>query len=637
MEKISIIFFCVIALIGCGGGESLEGKKIVQTDESKLIQIPAAEMAFSSSKEEGDLLALKSSEFELSSVSLFSSILEGAGNNLSDYNMIIIHGQSNAAGIDALRQTHEEYLPNRAYRFKRGIHTWIYNDNAVTPHLRPSSDFVLEPLSASYTGLFSSYETMAHGMAAYLSSNTSENHKFIFSYPGEGGRFLRELNKRHDLSTNPANGTRTSPGGYYATLIDDVSRAKQIADAEGKSFRVLALVWAQGEAEGQYKHIRYEDAVSRDAFLPVNKSDLIDLKNDLRADILDITQQVNPPYFLSYQTIGTISGQAQLNAHYSSPDIAVISSSYMFETANSTFSINSGTGQRKYGDTIHWAADGQRWMGAQMAKGLLDQLQEGKSISVHPLYLEKIKDGARTIFRIKFNVPKPPLVLDYNSLPKNIGSYGSLRSHSGFKISNGTTHLVINSVSVISDDTVEIVTNEPIPAGGGYFLSYVDSTNYPYFETPIFNASIIGYDEFMLDGDIWFNIKIQGNLNPLPDGSFVRSFFCQTPEARFYIEDYGYNSMDDSTYLTGNFRVDNSSLPAIRNYVGSKFSVGCARSTHTGNLRDSDQREPIYSLISDPTLGRKQPLHNWALAFRWPLDSSIGSKLRSRVDSARSN
>lgn len=620
MKKQAIIICLSIIMIGCGGGQSSNEGGTTLNLESDVSVVSALDMVGSPSTE---------------TVGLFSSILGSTNNNLSDYNMIVIHGQSNAAGVDALRQTQEEYIPDRAYRFKRGIHTWIYNNNAATPQLRPASDFTLEPLSAPYSGTNATYETMAHGMAAYLLANTSNNHKFIFSHPGEGGRFLRELNKRHNLATNPANGTRVSAGGYYATLLDDVSRAKQIADAEGKSFRVLAVVWAQGEAEGLYKLIRYEDSISRDVFLEANKSDLIDLKNDLYTDIVNITQQTALPIFLSYQTLGTISGQSQLNSQYASPDIKLTSSPYMVETAFSTYVINSSTGRRKYGDTIHWTADGQRWMGAQMGKSLLDQLEEGKGNSVHPIHLEKIKNGSSTTFRIRFHVPKPPLVLDYTSLPKNIGSYGALNSHSGFKISNGTTHLLINSVTVVADDTVEVTTNQVIPSGQGFFLSYVDSTNYPYFETPLFNKTIADYMEFTVDGDIWFQIKINGNISPLPAGSFVRLFYCQTPTTRFYIENYQYDPAADATYLTGNFRVASTSLPSVRNYIGSTFSVGCARSTHTGNLRDSDQREPIYNLISDP--GRKQPLHNWALAFRWPLDSSIGSKLRTRVENARTN
>jgi hypothetical protein len=264
-------------------------------------------------------------------------------------------------------------------------------------------------------------------------------------------------------------------------------------------------------------------------------------------------------------------------------------------------------------------------------------LQQGSGNAVYPVHLQKIKKDKGNVYRIKFHTPKPPLVLDYDSLPKNIGSYGAMTNHSGFIVANESYRVPITSVKVISDDTVEIETAEVVPENQGFHVSYIDMRNYPYFESPLLNKTIQQYTESVVDSGISFEIKVDGILNPIPTGSSVRTFYCQTTSAIFHIDNIRHDVSTNSTFLSGDFRKNISDLPLDRNYAGQKFSVGCGRNLFTGNLRDSDDREPIYSAINFYGQEKKQKLHNWALSFSWPLDSTLANKLLLRRQEITSN
>src|SRR5690606_9114175 len=140
----------------------------------------------------------------------------------------IIHmGQSLGAGEQSLPIVTDKPTGFGNYRFTMGTHTWNNNYHPGSPELRSNNNFLFVPLTALQRG--GEGETIANGMCDQLSETTAEllkNSQFLFSFAGQGGRYLRELDKRHDDANDIRAGKRQSGGGYYKTSVDDIKRAK---------------------------------------------------------------------------------------------------------------------------------------------------------------------------------------------------------------------------------------------------------------------------------------------------------------------------------------------------------------------------------------------------------------------------
>lgn len=548
---------------------------------------------------------------------------------LADYNMIVIHGQSNGQGAQAPRLTKTEYVPDRAYRFYRGIHTWASTDNAATPENRPSSQFQLVPLSSPYAMMTSlgNAETVAHGLAANLTAQTASGHKFIFSYAGQGGRFLRELDKRHDDAKDPRAGTSQTPGGYYRTAIDDIKRAKALADAEGKTFKVLGVLWMQGESEGGYAVNRWDGGLPRPVLLQTYQSDLLAVKSDFIADARLITGQAQGPYFLSYQTVGSIAGQAQLNASLFDTDLHMTSSSYMFEKADSAATINTVTGVHTYGSAIHWSSDGQRWMGAQMAKKLLDLISGDTTRSgLYPVRFvrsDRLIPG-KTVIDVTYNVPKPPLVLDTNSLPLNFGPYGRNQNRAGFKVANSSSVVGLESVQVTGPDSIRVITESRVPADQDFRLMYAGSAGSAYFSSRLDNAQILSYRSYTQGGGPWTEVSVAGSSPVLPATSYLHTYYCDVDTSTLKIMETAYDTATNVTYLRGPNSLATRTPPSAA-LVGKRIAAGsgCRFAVAYGNVRDSETRQSVMTFSTGNNAGSPMPLNNWSLSFEQPLDTAV--------------
>src|SRR5690606_8471183 len=191
---------------------------------------------------------------------------QGSNFKLSDINHIVHMGQSLGAGEQSLPIVTDESTGFGNLKFEIGTHTWSGNYYPDKPEFRSIENFSFVPLIAQQRG--AEGETIANGMCDHLSytinDNTLENNRFLFSYAGQGGRFLRELDKRHDDAKDSRAGNRMSGGGYYKTSIDDVRRAKRTADSLKMSYSVFGVTWMQGEAEGGLKVNRWDAGLSRE-------------------------------------------------------------------------------------------------------------------------------------------------------------------------------------------------------------------------------------------------------------------------------------------------------------------------------------------------------------------------------------
>ncbi len=523
----------------------------------------------------------------------------------------IIHmGQSLGSGDQSLPLVTTSNTGFGNLRFKTGTHTWSNNYFPSEPEKRHDSLFTFEPLTAVQRG--GEGETIANGMADHLTSQikstTGKEFRFLFSYAGQGGRYLRELNKRHDDAKDERAGTRRSGGGYYKTSIDDVRRAKQQADRLGIPYEVFSVSWMQGEANGARKLNRWDSAIPSSELIKLYKKDLIDLKNDYLSDIKGITKQKNRIPFLTYQTAGNLAAVAQLQASLEDKDIYMVGPTYMLPNAeNGTYIIKEG-GPLLHGDGIHLTADGERWLGEQFGK--VARRIKVENIDWKPLYPVKAwRNKQSQSISVQFHVPVGHLQLDTTWLPMQDNA-------AGFVVLNGQNKkLPIHSVSIHSRDIVTIKLEEAVPAGE-LSVNYGLQSKVADLPGKIID---IKTGQTYKDGHPAIDIVFEGNITGsvqklLEEGVFYIANIVKDPNefTNFIIREVSLNA-DGNTVFKGEVK-------DLRNQVSFKLGQRCTllRRYSYGNLRDSDNELSTFT-FSDGSYGSRKgkqyPLYNWCVAF----------------------
>ena len=128
---------------------------------------------------------------------------------ISNINHIIHLGQSLGAGEESLPIVTDSATGFGNLRFKMGTHTWTRRYCEDKSELRDSANFNFVPLTAVERG--HERETIGNGLCDHLKSTSIsyfisksinnkdfEDFKFLFCFSGQGGRLIRELDKRPD-------------------------------------------------------------------------------------------------------------------------------------------------------------------------------------------------------------------------------------------------------------------------------------------------------------------------------------------------------------------------------------------------------------------------------------------------------
>lgn len=529
---------------------------------------------------------------------------------LSDINHIIHMGQSLGAGEQSLPIVTDESTGFGNLKFEIGTHTWSGNYYPDKPELRGFENFSFVPLIAQQRG--AEGETIANGMCDHLShtinDHTLENYCFLFSYAGQGGRYLRELDKRHDDAKDSRASNRMSGGGYYKTSIDDVRRAKSTADSLKKSYSVFGITWMQGEAEGGLKVNRWDAGLSREATIATYKRDLIQLKEDYQNDIKSITGQEDNIPFFTYQTFGSISGTGQLMACDQEEDMYMVGPTYMLPNAENSYYFSKN--KLVHGDGIHLTADGERWLGEQFGKVMRKVIIEGKEWK--PLRpLEAWYDKNRKAVFIRYQVPEVPIVIDTSFLPKQDTGLG-------FRIYDEKNQdYSIKEVDIVGDDTVQILLENILPTKGVTYVSYGLLSKVSDLSRPIqsITSGMEGEDghesiEVVFEGNILDEVNVIGkegvyylNNNVADENDFTNLIIRKT-----------YLDKNGNTVFKGE-------IDDLRASVMFKRGQKCytSRRFAFGNIRDSDTEKSTFR-FKDTTYGVRQghhyPLYNWGVIFQ---------------------
>lgn len=360
-----------------------------------------------------------------------------------DYNIVLIYGQSLAAAYEGWpAKSKENQEPNL-----------LMLGQSTRPSNRASSSFVpvgaatLQPLRAVVQSTAAGSPVMTDAEVAMLTgaaNNDGESvevgainfwrklylqDRWIDSDPSRkvvalncavGGQSVARLSKGHAL-------------GYYNRLGSAVSKVKAIADAEGKTCGVIAVLYLQGE----FDYTQESEGVNDRAVFQAATEKLFE---DINTDVaFGICQQRLKPAFFTYQTGAQYSrDSAELAIGRAQIDMAEKPGVFM-ATPNAPYTDKAG----------HLDANGYRWMGMQFGKVMHKVLTQGEGWQpVKPI--KAIVIGQEAL--VHFIVPHPPL--QFAASYRVSQAYDPVSK--GFRVTDSNGDVQITGASIAGAATVSL-------------------------------------------------------------------------------------------------------------------------------------------------------------------------------------
>lgn len=336
---------------------------------------------------------------------------------MADITHLISYGQSLSVGVGTFSAiTTTQRFDN--LRFVGGVRAQDADATGVNTTAKYGS---LVPLIETGPGAESAYETPMGGVTDAVkeliaSENgivyTQHQYQLLASSPGDGGRTIAEL--------------ANQPGVFYTRLLDDVTFGLTRAQEAGKSYKVGAIFWTQGESDGGNTDYATE---------------LSALRSALDADIKAITGQPDDVQMICYQLPRPRQSEYFLEAMALDPLITIACPTYQLAKS----------------DGVHLTAQSSKIMGAYYGLAYKRRVIDGQDAWKPCMAISHFRQG--NIVDVKFNVPSGMLTFDTTAYPLQTGY--------GFRLfgTDGTTELTVTDVSITKHDTVRITAAATIPAG----------------------------------------------------------------------------------------------------------------------------------------------------------------------------
>ena len=289
---------------------------------------------------------------------------------------IPVYGQSLALGIDADRITNLDSLSNYA------------DGRIVTENL----DHQFGYYNLDKTKLFlqkllhyqkHAYELTSYSLAEYLASNTGQDTLICIFPGGQDGTIISELGK----GSIP-----------YEKLIHDINTAYQSTNERGWKFVIPALCWMQGETDvNSYPGTNYQEL-------------LLKFVKDINHDIKQITGQEKDIEIICYQTNALTRAEHFNPLAYNCPETEVPQTQLDMIRDCATFHASGPMYPYDcVNDIIHIDGYGQICHGMLVGLAALDIIHQEQNVrGLFPYSFER--HDMEVI--IKFQVPRPPLVID---------------------------------------------------------------------------------------------------------------------------------------------------------------------------------------------------------------------------------
>lgn len=256
---------------------------------------------------------------------------------------------------------------------------------------------------------------------------------------GKGGETILNLLK---TSAPEVSEIPDATQNYYANFINHVTRAKAVATAMGKEFVVTSINWTQGEADSGMALATY-------------KGHLVTLIADMQADVKAITgQSISPHILLNQQASGVASGstggppQAAFELARDREDCHLCGPIYHLPVAS---------------DGTHLTNVGYARLGRYFARALKSILVDGlKPLQFRPV--SAVLKGSKVY--VRFDVPTPPMVLDYDAL--------AATTNAGFAVRDDNGTCPITGVSVAADGVTLVIALDAPPAANPVLRCGID-------------------------------------------------------------------------------------------------------------------------------------------------------------------
>lgn len=251
---------------------------------------------------------------------------------------------------------------------------------------------------------------------------TQHQYQLLGSAPGEGAMSISALSK---------------PGTYYSRFMEDVTYGYARAQDAGKSYKVGAFFWTQGESDGG--NTTYATSLST-------------LQGNINTDVKAITGQSEDIWCICYQIARAQIGLQFVAAQAANPKIRIAAPTYQLPSS----------------DTVHLTAQSSKILGAYYGlayKRLVVDGQDWKPM----MPLSSLKQGK--ILDIKFNHHGTGMVFDTTTVPVQINY--------GFRLfSAANVELTISSVTITRGDMIRVVAAATIPTGAKLRYGFTDPTSH---------------------------------------------------------------------------------------------------------------------------------------------------------------
>ena len=281
------------------------------------------------------------------------------------------------------------------------------------------------------------WETMSSGMSNTISELHKVQHNNSGAKPSQSHDLLVSIHAEPGFAyTQLRRGTQAFSNG-----INQHRLGQFIADSTSKSYTVRCVTIVHGEEDHQRVNSQYA-------------ADLAEWQRDYQTEIQSRGQTRPIPMlhsqmssFTSFLATWSFIPTEQLKASVADPrKIPLVGPKYIFS----------------YKDGVHLLSKEYRRMGEYYGRVYSHIFLEGGTWEpLRPLSIKR-KDA---VIRVRFHVPEPPLVLDTTAVT-NPGNYGFEYSDSS------SSPPSIKSVSIVDEDTVEILLSATPTSTSAKFLGY---------------------------------------------------------------------------------------------------------------------------------------------------------------------
>lgn len=348
----------------------------------------------------------------------------------ADYAQIIMYGQSLNMGWEAPEAITTTALPG----------VYMVGDKVAIRHGNNGQN-VLNPLVSTLATSCGENPTVAatNAFVTMYRRFMDKQQKFIGTSCGEGGQSVERLSKNCTNTT----GSNVENNYYHVEFLNALTRTKSAVDAAGGTVHCPIILYMQGEHNYTGTGLGMTPGTEATRDKDTYKALLVQLKNDMQADIMEKYGQTEKPLFFIYMTAGAYINRFDMSINMGQIEFA--------EENDDVFLLNPTYGVPDYNGG-HLSTNGYRWYGELIAKSLYNVFVRG--FRFYPIMPKKYTVLGNQI-RIDFYVPVMPLVFDTWTK--------EAITNNGFRVRMNDADVTINKTTI--EDNAVIVTCASVLTG----------------------------------------------------------------------------------------------------------------------------------------------------------------------------